>query len=891
MKTPRQQAIQQVVASLGLKANENASLQNLLSTIDTVTANGSIFSKGDIAEHLFLISESQTSNVPHVTLQTSQREGAKSVGIDRLFEGFFGELEFLARAENNSVPDRMFSCIAIAPIKLIRIPYRTLFLLDPDDLSRVERTLSRASIQCTIALSEKLWISRTADNLTQLAHAILSLAEEAGVVEGRGRRISFGVTQQDLANEVGISREAVNAHLVEWDRAGLVQVSTGQIRVPDIERFRQIVESGLNTTRRNLQAILASIDRSLAVGDHFRARNLALDSLKFFPNSVELMYRTCLAAFRAGSFREAGAILDDLISANHFDLATLKNRLRDGLLSPRRNRKSATQKNQEIANSGDDVDDHEDLQEVERATNLRAKQLLEDVLAARGRLLKEAAFLAPSSDSKELMLAAARAYEHAHQASRGSFTAINAASLYFMANERARAAELADIATRECGNAPDYWSIVTKAEAMLLLGKLDDARRGFSKARRAQGCSPGTIATTRKQILRLASSLGMTREAVSSLLPQMGILTYSGHLPPTTGCISEEQFAATREQVLKVISTRSIGMAYGALAAGGDQICAQAALDAKVSLQVVLPWHVEDFRRTSVPQTQHTQDLARYETLLAGAASLRVLAPERVGSMRAQEMDERLHFANRQCLGLALLRADELEAEAFALAVFDHAGSGTRGGTAQFVRDCELAGVEIDIIKCPWKHEPDAPRRASRAQEHNLYSSVIFAGINAGAEKRKGLDPQTLSRRMLVAAGISKSEVARALTLTGSNAGTSVHAFAKPTTSAAVEFARALHVGANRQGLEISLLCDFGPIRSSDGSTDQARVKRLTGADAGMALPTDMVLASEAFAAEARLTLGSKVRFAPVGRLSPASSMSRRSPLASTPFYRLFAPT
>ena len=53
-----------------------------------------------------------------------------------------------------------------------------------------------------------------------------------------------GLTQQDLAEMVGASRESVTRVLTQMSRAGMVEVSRREIQIRNVDALRAILESG-----------------------------------------------------------------------------------------------------------------------------------------------------------------------------------------------------------------------------------------------------------------------------------------------------------------------------------------------------------------------------------------------------------------------------------------------------------------------------------------------------------------------------------------------------------------------------------------------------------------------------------------------------------------------
>lgn len=68
---------------------------------------------------------------------------------------------------------------------------------------------------------------------SRLARSLLRLAEAFGKAEDGGTRLDIKLSQQQLGNLVGVSRESVNKQLGEWQRGGLIDVAGGIITLRD----------------------------------------------------------------------------------------------------------------------------------------------------------------------------------------------------------------------------------------------------------------------------------------------------------------------------------------------------------------------------------------------------------------------------------------------------------------------------------------------------------------------------------------------------------------------------------------------------------------------------------------------------------------------------------
>src|SRR5262252_389759 len=75
----------------------------------------------------------------------------------------------------------------------------------------------------------------------RLAKAILRIASNDPNPGIDNRHFRVQLTQQDLANLVGATRESVNKCLATWQRQGLVHIDGGQITVTDRPRLESLV--------------------------------------------------------------------------------------------------------------------------------------------------------------------------------------------------------------------------------------------------------------------------------------------------------------------------------------------------------------------------------------------------------------------------------------------------------------------------------------------------------------------------------------------------------------------------------------------------------------------------------------------------------------------------
>lgn len=304
-----------------------------------------------------------------------------------------------------------------------------------------------------------------------------------------------------------------------------------------------------------------------------------------------------------------------------------------------------------------------------------------DCIALAGRIWKDAAFDHAGERRAELLARAADAYTHAFLLSGAAFPAINAASLHALLGERARAEALAaPIAAKGAGE--DYWEQATLAEALLLLGCGADALEPAKAARALAERRIGDRAATCRQIARLAAADAVDGDAAAAVLdvlrpPPVGV--YCGRMFRAGG----EGEAHARAAIAAALDAQPLSALIGPLACGADILFAEEAMARGIDLSVVLPFAEEDFIAQSVV-SGGSDWLPRYQACRAAAAIVHFASSARYVSDDCQFV-----LGSRTMMGLARLRARDLETGAVQLAVVDPALAARPSA--------QIAGTNADI--------------------------------------------------------------------------------------------------------------------------------------------------------------------------------------------------
>lgn len=186
-----------------------------------------IFAKGDSGDSLYVILRGR------VAVQTESDE-AKVMLLNILDTGsLFGEIAMLDGGE------RTATVVAQESTELLRIDRRDFmpFLLQRPDLC----------VRLMAVLCERVrWTSAIIEDTVflnvprRLAKRILMLSQAYGRTTDSGTRITAFVSQEDLANMLGVSRESVNKTLKQFQTAGAISYRNGYIIVHDESFLDQV---------------------------------------------------------------------------------------------------------------------------------------------------------------------------------------------------------------------------------------------------------------------------------------------------------------------------------------------------------------------------------------------------------------------------------------------------------------------------------------------------------------------------------------------------------------------------------------------------------------------------------------------------------------------------
>jgi CRP/FNR family cyclic AMP-dependent transcriptional regulator len=185
-----------------------------------------IFTEGDAGGELHVI---LSGKVKISRAATDGRENLLAV----LGPGdLFGELSLF-----NPGP-RTATAAAVTDAQLATFAHddlRPLIVEQPDIAAELLRVLAERLRQTNDAMADLVFT----DVPGRVAKALLSLAERFGETDDDGVRVHHDLTQEELAQLVGASRETVNKALSDFASRGWLRVDARSVVLMDIERLRR----------------------------------------------------------------------------------------------------------------------------------------------------------------------------------------------------------------------------------------------------------------------------------------------------------------------------------------------------------------------------------------------------------------------------------------------------------------------------------------------------------------------------------------------------------------------------------------------------------------------------------------------------------------------------
>ena len=190
-----------------------------------------IFREGDQADGLYGLLDGR------VVVTVDSLDG-KELILNTFGPGtYFGEIAFLDGR------GRTASAVAREPSRLIflgRASFLPFLRQRPEAAVRTIAFLCERLRRTTQLVQDSAFL----DVPTRLAKQMAAMAHDYGEREGPGGALTIRVSQNELAQMLGVSREIVGRQLAIWRQAGTIEIGRGRVVVHDTTFFDRIVAGG-----------------------------------------------------------------------------------------------------------------------------------------------------------------------------------------------------------------------------------------------------------------------------------------------------------------------------------------------------------------------------------------------------------------------------------------------------------------------------------------------------------------------------------------------------------------------------------------------------------------------------------------------------------------------
>lgn len=382
-------------------------------------------------------------------------------------------------------------------------------------------------------------------------------------------------------------------------------------------------------------------------GNFFLAYDLAKRGAEFFPKSLKLKQVMASSMIRTGAIKEAKKILESLLPTDYF-----------------------------IKES--------------RAFQVKCKHqgLDEETIGLLGRVYKD---IWKQSGRKQDARRCRDTYQKGFSLTSGYWTGINVATMSWLIGDKALSCDYAkqvlDICEtqyrREKQIGERFWISVTKGEAQLLLGKIDEAIQAYRNAAELAGKNYQWIVSALQQLLLLKKHNFKLPDDLFDIFKPPTVVVFTGHMIDQADR-PEMRFPSrlakqVREEIDHCLDEIDARVGYCSAAAGADILFIEAMLARNAEVNIILPFSKNDFLNTSVSYAGKGW-VRRFHKALNGATSVKYVTKE--GFLGDEVLFD---FTGHISSGYGYLKARTLESAPCLLAVWDGKKNNRKGGTGDIV--------------------------------------------------------------------------------------------------------------------------------------------------------------------------------------------------------------
>jgi CRP/FNR family transcriptional regulator, cyclic AMP receptor protein len=206
-----------------LDAEAAAALRASL-TESAVAKGDTLFREGESGDKMFMILDGK------VKLGQSSVDGRESLLAVMGPGEIFGELSLFDPGQRTSTATALTDAIVLG---LSNEQLRPWLAGRPEVAAALLQALARRLRRTNEAMADLVF----SDVPGRVAKALMDLGEKFGQVTADGLMVTHDMTQEELAQLVGASRETVNKALADFAQRGWIRLESRQVTILDVERL------------------------------------------------------------------------------------------------------------------------------------------------------------------------------------------------------------------------------------------------------------------------------------------------------------------------------------------------------------------------------------------------------------------------------------------------------------------------------------------------------------------------------------------------------------------------------------------------------------------------------------------------------------------------------
>lgn len=348
------------------------------------------------------------------------------------------------------------------------------------------------------------------------------------------------------------------------------------------------------------------------------------------------------------------------------------------------------------------------------------KKLHVDFLSLMGRTYKEEwqEMRGANAGGQSFLKPAYDWYRRAYDESDGDiFPGINASTMATLDGLADQARLLSERVLASCGDAllagkRDYWTLATRAEALLNLGKKEEAFAAYQEAAAVKNTDLRALASSRNQGRLLSDRLFGDAGSMDAAFSLPCVVAFAGHMIDQPG--GQQRFPPALEAeaghaISEALADMKAGIIFCSAAAGSDILCLEAAGRLGAETHVVLSSPRADFQRESVAVCGEAW-ARRFDVALDQATTVREVNRHHLNCNSIA-----YEYTTQILIGMAGLKARRIGMDFAALTVWNGEAGYGPGGTECFVAQCDQVKVPIRILN---SDELGGPSAAPRKRKH-----------------------------------------------------------------------------------------------------------------------------------------------------------------------------